>query len=218
MIFRIIGSQPFVVTLRACDPNFWLIRWRLVVSVFSWCAEMQSTYTETIWKMIAVYSLPISVTICIIMCIIMCSRINSLTWSIWFLFLSISIWFERIRNFEKKILFQNFVLRLILHAKFSVEQKFRIYKKRFWPKFHNWNRSNSIFEIWWFMKNVKFLSISVSSWFDDFFRSIYFDVLTLIIFVLMRCFKISQKFFLIIISTELFFSFIYLISIISRFL
>ena len=31
-------------------PQFWLIRWRPEISAFDWCAEMQSTYIETIWK------------------------------------------------------------------------------------------------------------------------------------------------------------------------
>ena len=50
MIFRVIGSQPFIVTLRACGPNLWLIRWRPEAPAFHWCTGVQSTYTEATWK------------------------------------------------------------------------------------------------------------------------------------------------------------------------
>ena len=128
-----------------------------------------------------------------------------------------SEFFFRFGVSEKFFFNLNFMLRLILHAKTTTKHEVRIYENDFDRNFHNCSWLNSIFEIWWFMKNVKFSSISVSNWFDDFFRSIYFDVLTLMIFVLMRRFRTSQRFFLIITSIELFFSSIHLISIISRF-
>ena len=158
-------------------------------------------------------------------------------WSIWFFFLFMSVWpqnfFWNSKFWKKKIFSKfffrfeisknlffnlNFMLRLILHAKITTKHEVKIYENNFDRNFYNCSWLNSIFEIWWFMKNVKFSSISVSNWFDDFFRSIHSDVLTLMIFVLMKRFKTSQKIFLIITSTELFFSFIHLISIISRFL
>ena len=159
-------------------------------------------------------------------------------WSIWFFFLSMSVepqnpfwnsefWkknfffqnFFSDSKFRKNLFFdQNFMLRPILHAKITAKHEVRVYKSDFDRNFHNCSWSNLIFEIWWFMKNVKLPSTFVSNWFDGFFRSIYPDVLTLIIFVLMKRFKTSQKNFLIITSAELFFSFIHLISIISRFL
>ena len=157
-------------------------------------------------------------------------------WSIWFFLLFMSaepqslfwdsgfwkIFFFRIsfsiRSFGKKKIFdQNFMLRLILHAKTTAKHEVRIYENDPDQDFHSCSWSNLIFEVWWFMKSVKPSSTFVLSWFDGFFRSIYSDVLTLMIFVLMKRFRASQRFFLIITSAELFFSFIHLILVISRF-
>ena len=184
----------------------------------------------------------------LIMRLVMCIHIIFSIWFLWIFFYLIHFDLECVliksKFLKKKFFFQNFMWRLILHAKITAKHEIKIYKKNncdqnfitdfdqnwfFWIWWFMKKRRifvdfciklielNSIFKNWWFMKNAEFSSISVSNWFDDFFRSIHFDVLTLMIFVLIKGFKISQKFFLIITSIELFFSFIHLILIISRF-
>ena len=214
-----LWPQSLIDTLKAWDLSFWLMCWNAINIHWNNLKNDHSLFALHIRSYMHshVLSYQFFDIINLVFFFIHFNLIRDFfLFMIRSLFLFISIWFGKVRSFEKKFLFQNFVFCLILHAKFLIEQKFRICRRRFRPKFHNWNRSNSISEIWWFMKNVEPSSISVLSWFDDFFRSIHFDALTLMIFVLMRRFRASQGFFLIITSAGLFFSSIHLISIISR--